>query len=71
MGQIDESSPDKETIALAIEEDVFGHSTNPKVSRRPGKEPIGVDDGVEGRAETPSDQMENGADWRILEDMPS
>ncbi|ONK71500.1 uncharacterized protein A4U43_C04F9290 [Asparagus officinalis] len=71
MGRIDESSPSKEITTLTVEEDVVDPSTIPKVSRRPGKEPIGVDDGIEGRAETPSDQIENGADRRILEDMPN
>ncbi|ONK60533.1 uncharacterized protein A4U43_C08F19590 [Asparagus officinalis] len=61
MGWIDESSPDRETTALAIEEDAVGLSTIPKASHRPGKEPIGVDDGIEGRGGTPLDQMENDA----------
>ncbi|ONK59803.1 uncharacterized protein A4U43_C08F10870 [Asparagus officinalis] len=61
----------RETTALAVEEDVVGSSTIPEASRRPGKESIGMDNVVEGRAETPSDQIENGADGRILEDMPS
>nr|ABD63152.1 hypothetical protein 20.t00004 [Asparagus officinalis] len=71
MGWIDESSPDREITALAVEEDVVGPSTIPKASRRPKKELIGMDNSVERRAETPSDQMDNGTDGRILEDMLS
>ncbi|ONK80191.1 uncharacterized protein A4U43_C01F14910 [Asparagus officinalis] len=69
--EIDESSPRRETTALAVEEDVVSPNTIPEASCHPGKEPIRVDDGVKGRAKTPSNQMENGADGRILEDMPS
>ncbi|ONK55185.1 uncharacterized protein A4U43_UnF6680 [Asparagus officinalis] len=58
VGWIDGSSPGRETMALAVEEDVVGPSTILEASRRPDKEPIGVDDGVEGRAKTPSDQIE-------------
>ncbi|ONK77933.1 uncharacterized protein A4U43_C02F12460 [Asparagus officinalis] len=68
---IDESSPGRETTALAIEEDAISPSITPEASRRPDKEPIGVDDTIKGRAETLSDQIENGADGRILEDMLS
>nr|ABD63090.1 hypothetical protein 17.t00017 [Asparagus officinalis] len=71
VGWIDESSPGRETTALTVEEDVYGPSTIPEVSRRPGNESIRVDDDIEGRAKTPSDQIENGADGRILEDIPS
>ncbi|ONK77680.1 uncharacterized protein A4U43_C02F9370 [Asparagus officinalis] len=39
--------------APVVDEDVVSHSTNPEASRRPSKEPIGMDDGVEGRAGTP------------------
>ncbi|ONK60232.1 uncharacterized protein A4U43_C08F15800 [Asparagus officinalis] len=67
--RIDEYSPGRETTALAVKEDVIGLGTIPEASRHPGKESIGVDDDVEGRAETPLDQMENSADGRILEDM--
>ncbi|ONK60414.1 uncharacterized protein A4U43_C08F18180 [Asparagus officinalis] len=66
---IDESSPGRETTTPVVDEDTVGPSTNPKTSRHPGKEPIGMDDDVEGRAV--SDQLENGADRRILEDIPS
>ncbi|ONK70132.1 uncharacterized protein A4U43_C05F30590 [Asparagus officinalis] len=70
MGRIDESSPGKETVAPAADEDAIG-STILEASCHPGKEPIEVDDGVKGRARTPSDQIENGVDERILKDMPS
>ncbi|ONK60050.1 uncharacterized protein A4U43_C08F13670 [Asparagus officinalis] len=58
-------------MALVVEEDAVGPNANLEASRHPGKEPIGVDDAIEGRAGTPSNQMENGADGRILEDMAS
>ncbi|ONK71707.1 uncharacterized protein A4U43_C04F11530 [Asparagus officinalis] len=51
-------------MALAVEEDAVGPSTMPEPSRRPGKKPMGMEDSVEGRAGTPSDQMENGAGGR-------
>ncbi|ONK80202.1 uncharacterized protein A4U43_C01F15020 [Asparagus officinalis] len=54
-----------------VEEDAVGPNTIPEVSHRPSKEPIRVEDDIEGRAETPSDQIENDADRRILEDMPN
>ncbi|ONK72735.1 uncharacterized protein A4U43_C04F22630 [Asparagus officinalis] len=71
IGLIDESSPGRETMAPGVNEDTVDPSTNLEASRHPGKEPIGANDVVEGRARTPSEQMDNGADGRILEDMPS
>ncbi|ONK54791.1 uncharacterized protein A4U43_UnF11260 [Asparagus officinalis] len=71
MGWVDKSSPGRETTTLAVEEDAVGLSTILEASRHPGKEPIGMNDNTEGRAKTPSDQIENGVDGRILEDMPS
>ncbi|ONK64246.1 uncharacterized protein A4U43_C07F23640 [Asparagus officinalis] len=71
VGLVNEYSPGRETMALAIEDDAVSPSSMPKSSRHPGKEPIRVDDDIEGRARTPSDQMKNGAGGRILEDMPS
>ncbi|ONK63838.1 uncharacterized protein A4U43_C07F19460 [Asparagus officinalis] len=59
MGLVDESSPGRETPALAVIEDAIDPSSMPESSRRPGKEPIGVDDNVKGRDGTPSGQMEN------------
>ncbi|ONK78323.1 uncharacterized protein A4U43_C02F17310 [Asparagus officinalis] len=69
MEWIDESSSGRETIDLAVKEDVVGPSTIPEASHHPGKEPIKVDDSIEGRTGTLSNQMENGASGRILEDM--
>ncbi|ONK73104.1 uncharacterized protein A4U43_C04F27300, partial [Asparagus officinalis] len=63
--QIDKSSPDRETMAPVVEEDAVGPSTNSEASHRPGKEPIRMDYVVEGRDETPSNHMKNGADGRI------
>ncbi|ONK63755.1 uncharacterized protein A4U43_C07F18600 [Asparagus officinalis] len=71
LGWIDESSHGRETTALAVKEDAIGPSTIPEASRHPGKEPIGVEDGIEGIVKTPSNQMENGVGGRILEDMSS
>ncbi|ONK65512.1 uncharacterized protein A4U43_C07F37870 [Asparagus officinalis] len=71
MGRIEGSSPGRKTMDPVVEEDAVGPSANPEASRRPSKELIGVDDSIEGRAGTPSNQMENGVDGRILEDMPS
>ncbi|ONK77842.1 uncharacterized protein A4U43_C02F11300 [Asparagus officinalis] len=59
VGLLDEASPGRNTMALAVEEDVIGPSTILEASHHPGKETIRVDDDVEGRAETPSDQIEN------------
>ncbi|ONK80213.1 uncharacterized protein A4U43_C01F15180 [Asparagus officinalis] len=61
IGRIDESSPDRETTAQVVDEDAVSPSTILEASRRPGKEPIGMDDGVEGRSGTPLDQIENGS----------
>ncbi|ONK72845.1 uncharacterized protein A4U43_C04F23850 [Asparagus officinalis] len=60
VGLVEESSPDRGTTALDIEEDAVSPSIILEASRHPCKEPIGVNDGVEGRAETPSNQIENG-----------
>ncbi|ONK81715.1 uncharacterized protein A4U43_C01F32140 [Asparagus officinalis] len=67
---IDKSSPDRETTVSLVDEDAIDPSTTPEASRHPGKELIGMDDSIEGRARTP-DQNENGADGKILEDMPN
>ncbi|ONK77687.1 uncharacterized protein A4U43_C02F9480 [Asparagus officinalis] len=71
MGPIDESSPGGKVMTLVVEEDVVGPSSMFESSCRPSNEPIGVDDGVEGRARTPSNHVENSSDGRILEDMHS
>ncbi|ONK68520.1 uncharacterized protein A4U43_C05F12780 [Asparagus officinalis] len=51
-GLTDESSPSEKTMALVVEEDAISPSSMPESSFRPSKKPIGVDDGVEGRAGT-------------------
>ncbi|ONK69069.1 uncharacterized protein A4U43_C05F18960 [Asparagus officinalis] len=71
VGLIDESSHRRQTAAPVVDEDAVGPSTNPEASHCPGKEPIGVNNIVEGRGGTSSEQIENGADGRILEDIPS
>ncbi|ONK69823.1 uncharacterized protein A4U43_C05F27110 [Asparagus officinalis] len=78
MGPIDKSSLGGEMTALSVDATEnraqAGEATNPssrsESSRRPSKEHVGVKD-VEGRAGTPSDQEENGADERILGEMPN
>ncbi|ONK71410.1 uncharacterized protein A4U43_C04F8260 [Asparagus officinalis] len=60
MGLEDESSSGEKTTALAVEEDAVSPSSMLESSRRPGKEPIRVDDGAEGKVGTPLDQMKNG-----------
>ncbi|ONK69628.1 uncharacterized protein A4U43_C05F25030 [Asparagus officinalis] len=67
---IDESSPDRETTTLAIEEDDVGPSSMPQSSRHPGKEPVGVEN-VDGRAGTLPDHEENGTNERILGEIPN
>ncbi|ONK80429.1 uncharacterized protein A4U43_C01F17630 [Asparagus officinalis] len=60
-GLADKSSPGENTTALAIKEDAIGPSSMTTLYRHLGKEPVGVDKNVEGRARIPSDQMENSA----------
>ncbi|ONK58263.1 uncharacterized protein A4U43_C09F10340 [Asparagus officinalis] len=54
VGLIDESSRGEKTPTLAVEEDAVSLNSMHESSHRPGKEPIGVDDGVEKRARTPT-----------------
>ncbi|ONK63940.1 uncharacterized protein A4U43_C07F20480 [Asparagus officinalis] len=64
-GLVDESSPGRETPTLVIKENAVGPSSMPKSSCRPSKELIGMDDSVEARAGTLSNQMKNDASERI------
>ncbi|ONK74443.1 uncharacterized protein A4U43_C03F6300 [Asparagus officinalis] len=72
-GLVDESSLGRETTALAVDaaenrvqtRDVAGPSSMPESSRRPGKEPMGIED-VEGRDGTLPDHEENGQELTLM-----
>ncbi|ONK56266.1 uncharacterized protein A4U43_C10F5830 [Asparagus officinalis] len=77
-GLVEESSPCKETTALAVDAaknraqagESTGPSSRPESSRCPGKEPVGIKN-IKERAGTPPDHEENGASERIMGEMSS